>query len=313
MTTDVRVLTGVWVDVLIPLTPDLLVDHVKLATHIRTLGVKGVAGVVLFGPAGEGAAFSAAERLDTVKQLLAHGVSGNDIVLHVGFASLTETVALIQQAQQLHLRGCIVTPPHADEEPAQEGLSQYFNQVAARTADIAPRLFLATPLRAGKPELTPPVISEVLGQHAQHYVGLIDQTRNATHVQDWIRLFAAKLPLYANHELQATALAKLGMHTCVSSYANLMPSVISSLVTPPGQLKVSVTGAPIGPDEAPLLQLAHLLEGLPEVPALKFLMSLQYHDPDWHRVRPPQSTLLPQSQERLSKEFKKHFPSGHAG
>jgi len=310
MTAVSRGLQGVWVDVLMPLHPDLTLHHGKLLTHIRTLAVKGIQGVVLFGPAGEGLSFSAAERLEAVKQLISHGVSGSDIVMHAGFSSVAETVEVIRQAHALGLRGCIVRPPRSEDEPTQEGLAQFFNQVAALTKGISTQLLMASPYRAGAPDLKPYVVNEVVSQHPGAYAGLLDQTRNASHMQDWLRLYSAQLPVYSNDELQAVALAKLGLHTSVSSWANLIPNVITGLVSPSSAAKLAVAGNAIGTDDGPLLHLARMLTGLPEVPALKYLMSIQYHDTDWLRVRPPLFGLLPQSQEGLLKDFKKYFPSG---
>lgn len=310
MTAGSNRLQGVWVDALMPLNADLTLHHAKLATHIRTLGVKGIQGVVLFGPAGEGLSFSAAERLDAVRQLLSHGITGQDIMLHAGFASIAETVYVIQQAHKLGLRGCILRPPRSEDEPTQEGLTHFYTQVAALTRGVSPQLFMASPHRAGAPDLKAYVVNEVMSQHPGVYVGMIDQTRNASHMQDWLRLYSSKLPVFTNDELQATALAKQGMHTCLSSWANLIPSVILGLVSPPSNAKLSVAGSAIGVDDAPLMHLARMLNGLPEVPALKFLMSVHYHDADWLRVRPPLSSLLAQSQETLLKDFKKYFPSG---
>ena len=310
MTAGSSGLQGVWVDVLMPLHPDLTLHHGKLVTHIRTLAVKGIQGVVLFGPAGEGLSFSAKERLEAVKQLIAHGVSGRDIVLHAGFSSVAETVEVIQPAKGLGLRGCIVRPPRSEDEPTQEGLAQFFNQVAHLTRGISSHLLMASPYRAGAPDLKPYVVNEVVNQHPGAYAGLLDQTRNASHTQDWLRLYSAQLPVYTNDELQAVAMSKLGLHTSVSSWANLIPNVIMGLVSPPAAAKLSVAGNAIGTDDGPLLHLARMLSGLPEVPALKYLMSVQYHDADWVRVRPPLFELLPQSQENLLKDFKKYFPSG---
>ena len=310
MTADSRGLQGVWVDALMPLNPDLTLHHSKLATHIRTLGVKGVQGVILFGPTGEGLAFSAAERIEAIQQLMSHGLTGQDIVLHAGFPSVTETVDVIQQAHKLGLRGCIVRPPRSEDEPTETGVTNFFCQIAARTAGVSPRLFLASPFRTGSPDLTPQVVNEVLSQHPGRYGGLIDQTRNASHLQDWLRLYATKLSIYANNELQALALAKLGMNTCLSSLANLIPSIMVGLVSPASGAKVSVAGNAMGADDGPLLHLTRMLQGLPEVPALKYLMSVHYHDADWQRVRPPLSALLPESQEKILKDFKKYFPSG---
>ncbi len=310
MTTGTSSLQGVWVDVLMPLQPDLTLHHGKLITHIRTLAVKGIQGVVLFGPAGEGLSFSAKERLEAVKQLTTHGISGRDIVLHAGFSSVAETVEVIRQANALGLRGCIVRPPRSEDEPTQEGLAHFFSQVAGLTKGISTHLYLASPYRAGAPDLKPYVVNEVVSQHPGAFVGMLDQTRNASHMQDWLRLYSAQLPIYTNDELQAVAMSKLGLHTSVSSWANLIPTVITGLVSPPSAAKLSVAGNAIGTDDGPLLHLARILLGLPEVPALKYLMSVQYHDADWLRVRPPLSELLPQSQEGLLKDFKKYFPSG---
>lgn len=310
MTADSLELQGIWVDALIPMNPDLSIHHAKLATHIRTLGVRGIQGVILFGPAGEGTSFNVSERIEAIQQLMSHGISGKDIVLHVGFPSFSDTVQLIHQAHRLGLRGCIVTPPPSDEEPTLEGLAHFFSQVATRTAGQSPHLYLGTPFRTGLPDLKPNVINEVLSQHPGVYAGLIDQTRNSSHVLDSIRLCASKLPVYPNNELQATALAKLGLHTCLSSFANLIPTVMTSLISPTIGAKVSVAGNAIGIDDSPLIHLTRMVEGLPEVSALKFLMSVQYRDADWLRVRPPLSGLLAQSQEKILKDFKKYFPNG---
>ena len=77
MTATGGALQGVWVDLLNPLNEDFSISHKKLATHVKTLGAKGVAGIVMFGHGGEGQAFSAMERLEAVKQMMAHGVAGN--------------------------------------------------------------------------------------------------------------------------------------------------------------------------------------------------------------------------------------------
>jgi len=53
-------LQGLWVELLTPLTEDLFVHHSKLATHVQTLGAKGVQGVVMFSHVGEGDSFNAA-------------------------------------------------------------------------------------------------------------------------------------------------------------------------------------------------------------------------------------------------------------
>ena len=59
-------LQGLWVELLTPLTEDLFIHHAKLSTHVKTLGAKGIQGVVMFSHVGEGDSFNAAERLDAM-------------------------------------------------------------------------------------------------------------------------------------------------------------------------------------------------------------------------------------------------------
>jgi hypothetical protein len=55
-----------------------------------------------------------------------------------------------------------------------------------------------------------------------------------------------------------------------------------------------------------------MIQGMPTVPALKYLMATHYRDADWLRVRPPLAALNTQTQEKLNKDFKKYIQSGEA-
>lgn len=312
MTTSVGGLQGVWADLLIPLNEDLSISHKKLATHVRTLGAKGVEGVVLFGHAGEGNSFSAAERLDAVKQLMAHGVAGKDILLYAGFSNLTDSAQLIRATQALGLRGCIVTPPVSDGGGTDQGLVDYFIQIAQKTKDTGVKLFLSSLAQGGPTDLKPNVITEILNQQPGVFQGLIDQSRHASHTTDWIRSFMSSLPVLSTNDMNVHAIANLGIHVCISAYANLIPGLMVKLVQSTAAQKVSVTGSKIGNEDEHLALFARLIESLPEISALKFLMATQYRDSDWMRVRPPLSVLNHATHDQLTKEFKKFNQNSEA-
>jgi 4-hydroxy-tetrahydrodipicolinate synthase len=312
MTASVGGLQGVWVDLLNPLNEDFSISHKKLSTHVKTLGAKGVAGIVMFGHGGEGQAFSAMERLEAVKQMMAHGVAGKDILLHVGFSSLMDSVQLIRAVQPLGLQGCIVTPPLAEGSITDTGLAEYFIQIAKNVQGAGVRLYLCSLVKGGRTDLKANVITDILRQAPGVYHGLIDQSHNASHTNDWIRSFMATLPVLSTQDLNAHAMANLGIHASISSYANLVPELMVKLVQSSAAQKVSVTGNKIGNEDERLEQFARLFAGLPVVPSLKFLMALQYRDTDWMRVRPPRSELSRDSHEQLAKEFKKFNQTGAA-
>ncbi len=312
MTATGGALQGVWVDLLNPLNEDFSISHKKLSTHVKTLGAKGVAGIVMFCHGGEGQAFSATERLEAVKQVMAHGVAGKDILLHVGFSSLMDSVHLIRAMQPLGLRGCIVTPPQAEGSITDLGLAEYFIQIAQKTQDTGVRLYLSSLVKGGRTDLKPNVITDILRQPSGRYQGLIDQSHNASHTNDWIRSFMALLPVLSTQDLNAHAMANQGIHASISSYANLIPELMVKLVQSSAAQKVSVTGSKIGNEDERVEQFARLFAGLPVVPSLKFLMALQYRDTDWMRVRPPRSELSRESHDQLAKEFKKFNQTGAA-
>ena len=295
---------GVWVDLLNPLNQDLSINHKKLYTHVQTLGAKGVEGVVMFGHAGEGASFSAAERLVAVKQLMQQGVAGKDILLHVGFSNVADVVQLIREASPLGLKGCVIVPPYADSGVTDQGLINFLGHIVERTKDIAPRIFLASQTSPSTSDLNPRVINEVLSLHPHAFVGLIDQSHNANHTLEWIRSFMAQLPVYTTHDLNAHVVANLGIHSGISSYANVIPHIMVHMVTSTQASKTSVAGNKIGTEDQRLEAFDRMIEHLPEVPALKYLMAATYRDSDWLRVRPPLATLNMDSQEKLSKEYK---------
>jgi 4-hydroxy-tetrahydrodipicolinate synthase len=305
-------LQGLWVELLTPLTEDLFIHHAKLSTHVKTLGAKGIQGVVMFSHVGEGDSFNAAERLDAVKQLMSHGVAGKDILLHVAFANLTDTVKLIRDARALGLNGYILTPPPAGPEATDPGLFNFFDHIVQKVGPMGVKLYLASQVNAGPADLNPRVLSELLDKHAGVFQGLIDQSHNASHTMDWVRSFLPKIPVISNQDMNLPVLAKLGLRTSLSSYANLLPELMARMLVSDAAQKVSVAGNKIGADDQRLEAFDRMIQGMPTVPALKYLMATHYRDADWLRVRPPLAALNTQTQEKLNKDFKKYIQSGEA-
>jgi 4-hydroxy-tetrahydrodipicolinate synthase len=312
MATSGTGLQGLWVELLTPLTEDLFIHHSKLSTHVQTLAAKGIQGVVMFSHVGEGDSFNAAERLDAIKQLMSHGVAGNDILLHVAFANLTDTVKLIRDAHELGLHGYILTPPPAGPEATDQGLFNFFDHIVQKVGPMGVKLYLASQVNAGPADLNPRVLSELLDKHAGVFQGLIDQSHNASHTMDWVRSFLPKIPVISNQDMNTHVLANLGIHASLSSYANLLPALMARMVLSNAAQKVSVAGNKIGTDDQRLEEFDHMIQGLPSVPALKYLTATHYRDADWLRVRPPLAALNAQTQEKLNKDFKKYIQSGEA-
>lgn len=306
MVTGIGKLQGVWADLLMPLNEDLSINHAKLYTHVQTLAAKGVHGLVLFGRCGEGAAFSPVERMELVKFLIEQGVAGSDMLLNASTANMPDTVHLIRKTHSLGVQAFMMVPPTAYQDATDQGLVDFFSYIVRNLSGLNVRLYLSSQSSAGPGELNARAINELLSRHPQAFQGLIDQSPNASHTLDWIRSFAALLPVYTTNDMNAQVVAGMGIHTCISSYANLITKLMVRIVTASNvDKKLSVTGNKIGNDDLRLIEFDQLLAHLPQVPALKYLLSNMYHDTDWLRVRPPLSALNADSQGKMANAFKK--------
>lgn len=306
MVTVAGKLQGVWADLLMPLNEDLSVNHAKLYTHVQTLAAKGVHGLVLFGRCGEGAAFSPVERMELVKFLTEQGVAGTDLLLNASAANMPDTVHLIRKTHSLGVQAFMLMPPVSDTDATDQGLVNFFSYIVGNLSGLNLRLYLSSQVSPGAGDLNARVINELLSRHPSSFQGLIDQSPNASHTLDWIRSFAAVLPVYTTNDMNAQVVAGMGIHTGISSYANVITKLMVRIVTASdADKKISVTGNKIGDDDLRLTEFDQMIAHLPQVPALKYLLSSMYHDADWLRVRPPLSALNLDSQEKLGKAFKK--------
>ena len=306
MVTDAGKLQGVWADLLMPLNEDLSINHAKLYTHVQTLAAKGVHGLVLFGRCGEGVAFSPVERMELVKFLIGQGVAGTDMLLNASTANMPDTVHLIRKTHSLGVKAFMLMPPLPDLDATDQGLVDFFSYIVRNLSGLNLRLYLSSLASPGQGDLNARAINELLSRHSQSFSGLIDQSPNASHTLDWIRSFAGLLPVYTTNDMSAQVVAGMGIHTGISSYANLITKLMVRIVTESdAEKKISVTGNKIGHDDLLLTEFNQLLAHLPQIPALKCLLSIMYHDTAWLRVRPPLSALNTDSQEKLAKAFKK--------
>ena len=306
MVTAVGKLKGVWADLLLPLNEDLSINHKKLYTHVQTLAAKGVHGLVLFGRCGEGSSFSPVERIEAVKFLIDQGISAQDILLNSSAFNMPDTVDLIRKTESLGVQAFMLEPPVADPDNTDQGLVDYVSYIVQHISDLNLRLYLTSQVCPGRGDLNARVINELLTRHPQCIHGLIDQSPSASHTLDWIRAFAAKIPVYTTNDMNAQVVAGMGIHTGISSYANVVTKLMTRIVITSGaDQRISVTGNKIGHDDQRLTEFEQILVHLPLIAALKFLLGHMYHDSDWLRVRPPLSSLNLDSQEKLTKAFKK--------
>ncbi|MBK6294487.1 MAG: 4-hydroxy-tetrahydrodipicolinate synthase [Rhodoferax sp.] len=136
--------SGLWIPLVTPFRDDA-VDHPALATLVKHLAPKGVAGFVVCGSTSEAAALSEAEQLD-VLETVRRNASELPLIMGVSGYHLPKTVAWVEALAHESLAGVLVSAP-CYIRPSQAGLVHWFEAIAQASA--VPLVVYDIPYRTG--------------------------------------------------------------------------------------------------------------------------------------------------------------------
>jgi dihydrodipicolinate synthase/N-acetylneuraminate lyase len=294
---------GVWPDVLVPLDADLRIDDVKLCAHLRNLYAKGLEHFVLFGQAGEGASFSADEKLSTVSHVITSGVEASNILLGVHSSSFTEVAQFIRQATTLGVRRFLVSVPLYGHPLSHLALFDYFDQMIQQVNLSDWQLFIhqlgGNNHSSDLPEST---LVDLHKAHPRIFVGMVDQDTHVNHTLDLMRALGADIAIAPCHEPN---LSILKSNVCVSALANVIPNIMQHLIANEAPAQTTkIAGMKIAKPDDRVLELMKLLGDYPTIATLKLMVSVRYRMENWERVRPPQSKLTQEARTELLGAFK---------
>ena len=294
---------GVWPDVLVPLQEDLSIDTTKLSAHLRNLCAKGLEDFVLFGQAGEGATFSADEKLAAVAHVIAAGVEANHLLLGVQSSSFTANAQLIRKAYDQGVRRFLVCAPLHGQPFNHLALFDYFDALIKQVHQPDWQLFIhqlgGLNHSADLPEAA---LADLRKVHPQVFVGMVDQDVHVNHTVDLMRAFGSDIAIAPSHEPN---LSILKTSVCVSALANVMPKVVQHLMTSDGVNNATkIPGMKVAKPDDRVVELMTLLANYPTIAAMKLLLAQHYRMEGWERVRPPQSTLTQEGRLALMAGFK---------
>lgn len=150
MRSPTSVFRGLWVPLVTPFRDDAI-DHEALALLTRTLAPTGIAGFVVCGSTGEGAALDEPEQLACL-ETVARQAGGLPLVMGVSGYNLRDTQAWVRRLSTLAcstapgLRGLLVAAPHY-VRPSQDGIRHWFETLA--DASALPLILYDIPYRTG--------------------------------------------------------------------------------------------------------------------------------------------------------------------
>ena len=295
---------GVWIDVLVPLQADLSIEEPKLASHLRNLSAKGFENFVLFGQAGEGATFSADEKLSAVAHVIAAGVDAGNILLGVNSSSYTEVTQFIRKACAKGVERFLVSAPQYDHPYSNDGLFDYYDHIIKQVNQSNWQLFIHQ--LGGKnqaADLSEAVLADLKKAHPHIFVGIVDQDIHVNHTVELLRAFDTALVIASCHEPNLTILGPTDV--CVSALANVMPNVIKRVIANDFVNNATkIAGMKVAKPDDRVNELMTVLANYPQVAALKLMLGQHYRMESWERVRPPHTTLPKESRDKLLAAFK---------
>ncbi|MEI6769409.1 MAG: dihydrodipicolinate synthase family protein [Betaproteobacteria bacterium] len=293
---------GVWVDSLTPIKEDLHIDLHRLESHLRTLMMKGVQGVVLFGFHGEGPSFSSEEKAEAISYLLKAGVAPSSLVLSISSNAAPDALKLAHFAQKAHLHGVLISAPSHYKSLSNLGLTQYFDHLLGAIAPSETKVYLHLLPSAYHVDMPEAVLAETLNKHGEKIFGIINESGLSTITQDLIKSFANQCKIHSCNEMDLKTLHSTGT---ISVMANVIPRVVDQLLhTDTSKQGTFIPGMKAKSTDERLIEFESLFVKLPTLAAYKFLLAQIYHDLAWVNCRPPLVKLDQELINELSKRFK---------
>ncbi len=256
-----------------PLDSALRIAARPLARHCKDLISRGCDGVVLFGTTGEGTFFSAAEKLDGLRQVVAAGVSPDRVILAFVGSALDDTVTMVTGASAAGCAASLVLPPFFTKQIDEAGLADWFGALIARAGRDAAILLYHIPAVAGV-GFSPDLAERLFARHAGTIRGVKDSSPDSALGRT---LATHGLPgIYVSTEAGLAENLASGIQGTISASLNItLPFVLDALA---GDLPAA--------DRRVAAIRGHLARHS-FVWAVKTALSAATGDPVWSQLAPP--------------------------
>jgi 4-hydroxy-tetrahydrodipicolinate synthase len=261
-------------------------DHARFLSLARALLADGCDGLNVLGTTGEATSFSSEQRM-RVMSVAAKGLPPDRLMVGTGAAAVADAIRLTRYAGELGFAGALLLPPFFYKGVTDEGVTTYVAAVADATAHTQIPLYLYNfPALSGVP-YSPALVRKLLVFCGERIAGLKDSSGDQAYARE-IAAISSQLDVFPSSE--ATLLeARSGVFAgCISATANLNSADCA---------RAFITGDEAAHRKA--IAIRQLLDALPLVPAIKFLLSRSRGEPELAAVVAPLSPLSVQQQTVL--------------
>jgi 4-hydroxy-tetrahydrodipicolinate synthase len=280
---------GIWAAVLTPVTKELQPDADRAVPYYGDLLKSGCDGINVMGTTGEAMSFSASRRVRYLERLAALGLPPRRMMAGTGAASLDDAVRVTRAALDCGFAAALVMPPFFYRETPDQGIRAFFAALIARSNAPPRSIMLYNFPRMSGIALHADLVERLVLESNGRIFGM-KESSNGAQLQTEV---AARLPgfaIFPGSESDLLGAKARGAAGCVSGSVALWPALAKS-VFENGDIAQSEE---LGRRRA-------MLDGIPLVPAMRYLTAIQRQDPQWERAMPPQEPLSAEETARLQR------------
>jgi len=200
------------------------VDYEKFAELVERQARDGSHGVVVNGTTGEPSSLTIDERTELVKLAVATISKRIPVVAATGSQSLAETNELTARAEKAGADALLVVTPYYIKPP-QEGLIQYFREVAKRT-DL-PFLIYHIPGRAAV-SITPGTLAKI-AESSANVIGIKHAAHDLEFVTEVLTRLGPDFRVFCGLDALSLPMLALGACGLMNAVGNLAPTIVARL------------------------------------------------------------------------------------
>jgi len=282
---------GILAPVVTPFDRHLNPDSGRLISHCKWLRSQRV-GLAVFGTNSEANSLSVEEKIRLLDALVEHGVDPEWLMPGSGTCALSDTVRLTRHAADLGCRGVLMLPPFYYKNVTDEGLFRYYAEVIERVADPGLQVYLYHIPPIAQVPLSLALIDRLVNAFPEVLAGIKDSSGDWHNTRALLEAGWKDFRVFCGSESFLLRTMENGGAGCISATANVNGSALVNL------WENWRTDAAPGLQDA-LDETRGFFQDFPMIAALKATVACYSGDPDWHRLRPPLTTLSPEEQTRL--------------
>ena len=255
-----------------PFNTDDTVDFGRLSDHIKTVLSEGCTSVTFFGTTGEGASVANIMRLETLHAAIEANINPDKFILTLHGAAVGDVVAQAKAALQMGVWRFLLPPPCYFNDPTDQGLFNWFNNVLSRFNKTPAKFILYHIPQVIGVGLPIDMIGQLKAAYPDAVFGVKDSSGSFENTKNLLQLPGLEI-LVGDERLLGEAV-KLGASGAISGIANLFATRLSRVVAK-------------GKNDLAINQLVDVVLQFPVTPAIKALVAHKYTNDEWRKTTPP--------------------------